>query len=167
MRHSTPRPTRSGPIRSICQHSLSSNFVPSFFHSISPPLPRHASLLRPFFVHWPSPLPKLYPLLCHHEAHDPSRPPRRPSPVPHRPLLRNPHLQLGSPGLNLTLLVQLPPSRQCPLSLSHRQTSWHTRLADHPHAPRRHGLQPAQRLPRHCVQQRRPGFGSLRRQYRG
>lgn len=50
-------------------------------------------------------------------------------------LLSNPHVQLGRPGLDLPLLVQLPPSREYPLPLPHRQTPRYPRLPDHPHAP--------------------------------
>ena len=65
-----------------------------------------------------------------------------------------PHLQLGRSSLHLPLLVQLPTPRQRPLPLPHRQTTRDPRLANNPNAPRRHGLQSAQRLSGHRVQQR-------------
>ena len=78
--------------------------------------------------------------------------PLPPPPPPSPPHPRRPHLQLGRPSLHLALLVQLPAPRQRPLPLPYRQAPRDPRFANHPHAARRHGLQPTQRLPRHRLQ---------------
>lgn len=90
------------------------------------------------------------------------------SPLPSSTSRRSPsHLKLGSPCVHVTLLVQLPPSGQCPLPLPHRQASRHPRLPDYPHASRRHGLQSTQCVSWHRLQQCRSRARPLRRQYRG
>jgi len=80
----------------------------------------------------------------------------------HLRMLSNTHIQLGRPGLDLPLLVQLPPSRKHPLPLPHRQASGYPRLPDHPHASRRYGLQSSQLIPWLRLQRQVPRLGSLR-----
>jgi hypothetical protein len=48
--------------------------------------------------------------------------------------------QLGSIGVDITVLVQLQTSGQCPLIVPHGEEAWHSRLPNYPHVARRHGL---------------------------
>lgn len=73
-----------------------------------------------------------------------------------------PYLQLGSPSVNITFLVQLLPSRKCSLPLPYCQAPRHPWLSNYSHAAWQQRLQPAQCIPRHCLQQCWPCSGSVR-----
>ena len=73
----------------------------------------------------------------------------------------NSHLQLGSPCLNLTLLVQLSSPFQYPFAISNCQATRHTRLSDPAPSSRRHGVQSAQCLPRHSLLQCGSPYGPI------